>query len=77
MQHTLQHTGLTQNKEADILAKVGAQAAQKMIKEQEISLATAKTKNKTISLKIWETWWDRLISCKYQSIVSKIDEFTL
>ena len=48
-----------------------------MIKEQEISLATAKTKNKTLSLKIWETCWDRLGSCKYQSIVPKIDQFTL
>ena len=33
--------GITQSKEADILAKVGAQTARKMIKEQEISLATA------------------------------------
>ena len=43
---------ITQNEEADRLAKVGAQAARKIIKEQEISLATAKAKNKTLSLKI-------------------------
>ena len=49
------HCGITQNEEADRLGKVGAQAAQKVVKEQEISLATAKTKNKTLSLKIWET----------------------
>ena len=47
-----------------------------MIKWQE-SLATAKAKNKIFSLKIWETCWDRLCSCKYQSIVPKIDQFTL
>ena len=35
------YCGTTQNEEADRLAKVGAQDARKMIKEQEISLATA------------------------------------
>ena len=46
-----------------------------MIKEQEISLATAKAKKN--SLKIWKTCWGRLVSCKYQTIVPKIDQFTL
>ena len=46
------HCGITQYEEADRLAKVGAQTAHKMIKKPEISLATAKTKNKTLSLKI-------------------------
>ena len=49
------HCGITQNEEADRLVKVGAQAARKFIKGQEISLAKAKAKNKTLSLKIWET----------------------
>ena len=71
------HCGKTQNEEGDRLVKVGAQAARKMIKEQEISLAKVKAKNKTLSLKIWETRWDRLVSCKYQSIVPKTDQFTL
>ena len=48
-----------------------------MIKEQKISLATAKAKNKTISFKIWETHWDRHGSCKYKSTVQKTDQFTL
>ena len=48
-----------------------------MMKGQEISSATSKAKNKTLSLKIWETRWDRLVSCKYQSIVPKIDQFTV
>ena len=34
-------SGITQNEEADRLAKVGVEAAQKMIKEQEISSAKA------------------------------------
>ena len=42
--------GITQNEEADRLAKLGAQAARKMIKEHEISLGTAKAKIKTLSL---------------------------
>ena len=67
------HCGITQNEEADRLAKVGAKAAQKMIKGQEISLAIAKAKKKTLSLKIWETCWDRLVSYKYQSINSSKD----
>ena len=71
------HCGITKNEEADRLAKVGAQMAQKIFKEQEISLATAKVKNKTLSLKIWETHWDRLVSFKYQSIVPMTDQFTL
>ena len=53
--YSLAHSDITQNEEADRLTKVGAQAARKMVKEQEISLVTAKTKNKTLSLKIWET----------------------
>ena len=48
-----------------------------MTKELEISLTTAKAKNKTLSQKIWEICWDRLVSCKYQSVVPKIDRFTL
>ena len=71
------HCGITQNEEADRLAKVGAQVVRKMIKGQEINLGTAKAKNKTLSFKIWETRWDRLVSCKYQSIVPKIDQFTI
>ena len=55
----------TQNKEASRLSKVGAQAVQIMIKGQKIRLATAKAKNKAPSLKICETPWDRLFSCKY------------
>ena len=47
-----------------------------MIKEKEIKLATAKAKNKTIFLKVWETQWDRQGSCKYQSIVLKINQFS-
>ena len=71
------HCGIIQNEEADKLAKVVAQAARKMMKEQEISLEAAKANNKTLSLKIWEAHWDRLVSCKYQSIVPKTDQFTL
>ena len=48
-----------------------------MIKEQKIRLATAKAKNKAPVLKICETPWDRLFSCKYQSLVPRIDQFTI
>ena len=71
------HCGITQNEEADRLAKVGTQAARKMTKGQEISLAIAKAINKTFSLTIWETRWDRLVSWKHQSIVPKTDQLTL
>ena len=71
------HCGITQNEEADRLAKVGAQIVGKMIKGQEINSGTAKAKNKTLSFKIWETHWDKLVSCKYPSIVPKIDQLPL
>lgn len=51
-----------------------------MIKGKGINLATAKVKNKTLPLKIWENGWYRLVSCKYQSwssVVPVIDQLTL
>ena len=66
------HCSINQNEQADRLAKVGAQTARKIINEHKISSGTAKAKNKTLSLKIWETFRDRLVSCKYQSIVQRL-----